>query len=508
LAGGAAGALLSTRDGLAGPPADKPNILLIHADQHRIECLGAYGNREIKTPHIDRLAAGGVRYDNSFCCYPVCTPSRYALLTGLYVHQHRGWTNHCTPAPGAEGLPAILKRAGYRAKAVGKMHFTPTYLDLGFEELELAEQNGPGRWDDDYHRYLRRLGLVDRNDLEDQLREYRKQARPEYWKTFGALVSNLPEEHHSTTWIAERAVKTLERWGPSGNLLMVGFIKPHHPFDPPKPWDEMYNPKGLSLLPGWTPQCFPHDLAMSRGYFPHARLTEPALRRVMAFYYATISQIDHHVGRMIQILKRKNLYDNTMIVYTADHGDYMGYHHLLLKGNYMYDPLAKVPLIIKYPGNPRKGTISQALVNNIDVAPTILRRAGCKPGKGMRGLDLFEDTAGHKLIFAHAARGRRAMARSRTRKLLLPHSRKAPLFFDLENDPLEMKNLHDKPAYQKQIQELKEAIASWQGPGKLPGTYLDERAPRIKQPNVPPLDDGHRREMMAYCRGAMKALSR
>jgi len=101
-------------------------------------------------------------------------------------------------------FPRILRTAGYRTKAVGKMHFTPTYLDVGFDELLLAEQDGPGRWDDDYHRYLMQQGLVDRNDLEDQLvNEYRKSARKEYWDTFGALVSNLPEEHHSTTWIHE-----------------------------------------------------------------------------------------------------------------------------------------------------------------------------------------------------------------------------------------------------------------------------------------------------------------
>jgi arylsulfatase A-like enzyme len=169
-----------------------PNILIIHVDEHRIDCLGAYGNADIKTPHIDRLAADGVRYDNSFCPFPVCTPSRYSFLCGQYVHEHRGWTNRDTLAPDIETFPKILRAAGYRTKAVGKMHFAPTYLDVGFSELVLAEQDGPGRWDDDYHRYLMRHGLVDRNDLEDQLvREYRGYAPKEYWDTCGALVSNL-----------------------------------------------------------------------------------------------------------------------------------------------------------------------------------------------------------------------------------------------------------------------------------------------------------------------------
>jgi len=225
--------------------AAKPNVLVIHTDQHRIECLGASGNTDIRTPHIDALANDGVRYDNSFCPFPVCTPSRYSLLSGRYVHEHRGWTNHSTLRPGTPTFPSILKDAGYKTKAVGKMHFTPTYLDLGFDEMELSEQNGPGRWDDDYHRYLRDLGLVDYNDLEDQENPWRKSARRIYWETFGALASNLPDKHHSTTWTGDRAVETLEQWSPSGNLLMAGFIKPHHPFDPPPEWAERYNPDDL-----------------------------------------------------------------------------------------------------------------------------------------------------------------------------------------------------------------------------------------------------------------------
>ncbi|MCK5861165.1 MAG: sulfatase-like hydrolase/transferase, partial [Candidatus Hydrogenedentes bacterium] len=209
------------------------NILLIHADQHRMECLGAYGNPDIRTPHIDGLAKEGIRYENSFCPYPVCTPSRYSLLSGQYVHDHCGWTNHCTLSPEIATFPKILRDAGYTTRAIGKMHFTPTYLDVGFDTMTLAEQDGPGRWDDDYHRELMAAGLVDVNDLEDQVREYRRHARPEYWETFGALPSNLPEKWHTTSWVGTHAAAALENWNGNGNLLMTGFVKPHHPFEPP-----------------------------------------------------------------------------------------------------------------------------------------------------------------------------------------------------------------------------------------------------------------------------------
>ena len=139
----------------------KPNILIIMADQHRADCLGAYGNPDIQTPHIDSLATDGARYPNSFCPFPVCTPSRYSFLSGLYVGQHLGGSNHCTLPAGLPTFPRVLRENGYRTKAVGKMHFTPTYLDVGFEEMWLAEQNGPGRYDDDYHRWLMAEGLSD-----------------------------------------------------------------------------------------------------------------------------------------------------------------------------------------------------------------------------------------------------------------------------------------------------------------------------------------------------------
>jgi len=481
----------------------RPHVLVIHTDQHRMECVGAYGNREIKTPFLDSLAADGVRFRNSFCAFPVCTPSRYSLLSGQPVHAHAGWNNRSTLRPQTPTFASVLRQAGYATKAVGKMHFTPTYLDVGFDELELAEQDGPGRWDDDYHRYLRKLGLVDVNDLEDQRAEYRKEARAEYWSTFGALPSNLEEKHHSTTWIGDRAVETLERWkNGSPALLMVGFIKPHHPFDPPEPWMRMYDPAKLALLPGWTPQNLACDLALNKGYFPHTDLTEASVRRCMAFYYASISQIDHQIGRMLRVLKSKGLYRDTLIVFTSDHGEYMGFHHLLLKGNHMYDPLAKVPLILKYPGSHAAGTVSDVLVNTIDVAPTILKVAGLKPASVMKGLDLSDSVSRRDVVFCETRS--HVMARTATRKLIYDVNNPGrSLFYNLESDPLEMKNLYSDAACQDEIAALIRAIQSWR-PAKLPDTYVDASAPLIRRPNVPPNTQAHHDEIAEWYAAQMK----
>jgi arylsulfatase A-like enzyme len=484
----------------------RPNILLVHADQHRWDCLGAYGNPDVRTPHLDKLASEGVRFEHSYCPYPVCTPSRYSLLSGLYVNEHRGWSNRCTLAPGTETFPRILRKAGYSTAAVGKMHFTPTYLDVGFDRMFLAEQDGDGRWDDDYHRYLMDRGLVDRIDLEDQRREFRKHAPREYWSTLGALVSDLPDEHHSTTWVGDRALEVLESWKPgTPGLLMVGFIKPHHPFDPPAPWYKMYDPRALTLLPGWTETRPERDRRRARGYFPNDRMTEAQLRRAMACYYATISHIDHHVGRLLDLLRRKGLYDNTIVLYTSDHGDYLGFHHMLLKGNHMYDPLVRVPLIIKWADGKGAGTVSNRLVNNVDVAPTMCRAAGCQPGPRMYGQDLRTDGPGHEYIFCEVGRDH-VMVRTRTRKLLRQAPKDGDLLFDLQTDPLEMTDVSGVPAYVEDLAALRSAAEAWRPRIADNKPYLDPKAPQIDQPNVPPRDLSHRKAIIDYTTKRVAAL--
>jgi arylsulfatase A-like enzyme len=490
-----------------GNAVSRPNVLFIVVDQLRMECLGAYGNPDIKTPNIDRLASDGVRFENSFCPYPVCTPSRYSFLSGQYVHDHRGWDNHCTLASGIETFPRILRRAGYETASVGKMHFTPTYLDVGFDRMTVSEQDGPGRWDDDYHRYLMKNDLVDRIDIVDQRREYREHAPQEYWDTCGALVSDLPEEHHSTTWIGDRAVEALESWKEPGNhLLMASFIKPHHPFDPPAPWHEMYDPAKLESLPGWTEKCFDYDLRYSRGYFPHDQWTIQTLRRVMAYYYATISQIDHHVGRMLEFLDRQGLYDNTLIVFTADHGDYMGHRHLLLKGGLMYDSLQKVPLIIKWPGERGLNSVSKSLVSNVDLAPSICRATGCEPAESMCGEDLRTGKTDRTLVFAESQKGNQLMARSLKRKLILSDApgKELQLFFDLEKDPSELKNVYGSEQYADEISEMAKVLTRWGAEGNRE-TYLNQDEKQIDQPNVPPLDLSHRDEIIEYCKRKVAA---
>lgn len=484
------------------PSPKRPNILVIHADEHRYDCIGAYGNREIRTPNIDGLAADGILYRNSFCSYPVCTPSRYSLLTGLYVRQHIGWSNHCTLPSGLKTFPRILKKAGYRTQAVGKMHFTPTYLDVGFDTMLLAEQNGVGRYEDDYHRYLRERGLVDRTDLEDQEKEYRDRAAPEYWESFGAVPSGLAEKDYSTTWIADRAMEALDRWTGGGNLLMVGFIKPHHPFDPPHPWCDLYDPDRLKLLDGWTGECLPADESYHLGYFRNSELTERTMKRIMSYYYASISQIDFQVGRLVKRLKEKGLYDHTAVFYTSDHGDYMGYHHMILKSNHMYDPLVRVPLIVKYPKGLQAGRAACSLVSNVDIAATILEMAGLEPEEDMSPCSLLNGDPVRQAVFAED-RGE-TMVRTRSRKFLYSNAEdRRCMYFDLQKDPYELENLYPDRVDDGEIVEMKKRLLEWSfREAKIP-LHCDETADCVAGADGPGPDRGKWKESAEYFKEKM-----
>ncbi len=460
------------------------------ADQHRWDCIGFNGNKQIKTPHLDALAADGVNYPHTICPFPVCTPSRYSLVSGQYVHQHGGYTNHCTLDPSIATYPRLLRQHGYKTKAVGKMHFTPTYLDVGFEEMELCEQDGDGRYADDYHRALVREGVVDAIDLYDQRSEYRKRAPQEYWDTYGAMTSDLPEEWHSTTWVGDRAVSTLRKWNSQSNLLIASFVKPHHPFDPPAPWSEMYDPYQLELLPGWTESVPDYD--PQHAYFDNTSLTEASMRMIMSKYYGAVSHIDHQVGRMVEALRQLNLYDDTMILYLSDHGEYLGFHHMILKHGHPYDPLLRVPLLIKYPGNRHPGYTSDTLANLVDIAPTILQQASVQPAETMVGLNLMDEHEQREYSFSENLPSGFYTARTHTHKLIWDRDPAKSQFFDLLADPTELDNLIDDPASQPLIREFRSAISRWMLFDSPSALRIHEHAPVIRQPNVPDSDSVQR----------------
>jgi arylsulfatase len=469
----------------------KPNVLVILADQHRWDCIGANGNPDIKTPNLDKLATEGTSYHNSFTVFPVCTPSRYSLLCGKFVRNHCCWTNHATLRQEFPTFARTMRNNGYSTAAVGKMHFSPTYIDVGFERMKLCEQHGDGRWDDDYHRELRKLDLVDRLDLLDQRDEYFENAPPVYHESCGSEPTNLPEHLYSTEWIAGKALEEIDNWNQDGNLLMVGFVKPHHPFDPPQKWWDMYDPEELSLLPGWTEHPLSVDMDRDQGRFPHPGITPERCRNVMARYYAAISEIDEKVGELVCRLKQKNMLDNTIIIYTSDHGDYMGFHHMILKSNHLYDPLIKVPLIIRYP-EAFKPSVSDRMVSNIDIFPTLVELAGLPEPENLPGISVLNKQEEHELIFSEVDRGYYSLVRSRRYKFIRDRRNNLELLFDLETDPFEEHNVADNPEYADTKKQLAAALDNWEKQLVCKENHLDENAPAITAPNVPENISGHR----------------
>ncbi len=433
------------------------HILYLVADELRADCIGPYGNGQVHTPALDGLAADGQTFENAFCTFPVCTPSRYGMMTGLYAHQHRCLDNRTGIPADLPTLPRILRQAGYRTDAVGKLHCNPPRQDLGFERTLLAEQCGEGRYEDDYHRFLMEKGLADTVDMMDQCEKWRQRAPREYWDSFGNLSPQLPKGADSTSWIGENALHQVEKWGEESRFLMVSFIKPHHPFDAPSPWRERYRPEELELLPGWT-ECVPvWDYERDHGYFDNALLSPDVQKRILASYYASISQIDFWIGQLIETLKEKGLYEDTMILFTADHGDYMGFHHMVLKCNRMYDPVMRIPLLVKDAGSaPVPGCRRKELYNHLDLFADLLRTCEIPLPEGIPGRT--EDGSKRKFVFAQQQVDGKPeyMVRSGRHKLLL--SEREAWLFDLREDPLELENRYDQETYRPVREELLKAL--------------------------------------------------
>ncbi len=467
----------------------RPNVLLITADEMRFDCLSCAGHPVVRTPHLDALAGRGVRFTRAYTPYPVCVPARMSILSGQYAHAHGAMHNGAMIAPGQPTIASLLQQRGYRTAALGKMHFWPTYAQVGFEHMRLAEQNGSGWKVDDYHSdYLAQRGLVDQWDLWDQQQPYRDQAPPEYWQTFGARVSALPEEHYHTTWITDETIAWLRQADDRPFFAWTSFIKPHHPLDPPAPWDRMYDPAAIGPL-GDPADALSKPLMTGggrrdprRAYFDLRQLSQEAFARVAALYYASISHIDHHVGRILDVLRERGVLDQTLVVFTSDHGDYMGDYGLVLKSpSVPYDALAKVPMIMAGPGC-RQGAVSDALVSLVDLLPTFAGRAGGQVPPFVQGRDLTPVLAdppsgaeGWRRAVCSETREVKAVRTDRYKYL---YHRRLGLeeLYDLAADPGELHDLASEGRLAPVIAEMRHHLLDW-----LIETEWDHQPPAGRQ---------------------------
>lgn len=396
----------------------RPNILLFMADQLRFDALGCYGNSEIHTPNIDRLAQRGSVFDNHFIQNPVCMPSRATVFTGRYPKNH-GTRDNGIPLRDSEiTFPEVLRTAGYRTAAIGKMHLTSqfTHKDdehedwpadrYGFDTLHTSGDTKTGA----YLRWLERESPEDYAIVREQGDRKRKEdiasaAAKDLSGPPQVHPSRVSPERHQTAWIADRTIDFIEEEDERPFFAFCSFVDPHHPFDPPAPYDAMYDPQALSApsyVEGELDDKPPHFLMHRTGHgfsnekYDYRRLADEDWRAVKAAYYGMISLIDEHVGRILDTLDKRGLREQTLILFTNDHGELLGDHGLLFKGPFHYDCLIKAPMILSWPGMIPEGARYRQFTEHVDILPTILDYAGAPVPYGAQGMSMAPVLRGDK----------------------------------------------------------------------------------------------------------------
>lgn len=347
--------------------ANTPNILLLMVDQMRADAMGCAGNTEICTPGLDRMATEGMRFTRGYSNVPVCIPARHSTMTGqpCSVHQRPTLTIP-DPEPALPTIPHLLGLAGYRTHAIGKMHWRPVRRHYGFHRMELMEEIPDWRDEDEYLLYLQENGY-------GHVREVHGIRNILYHLP---QVSLIPEEHHGSTWVADRTIDFLEQNAANGNrpfFCFSSWIAPHPPWNPPEPYASMYDPESLSLPETWdrNPETLPPSIRWMTRFADVRNASPEMLRRIKALYYGSVSLIDRGVGRILNTLDRLGLSENTLVVFTSDHGEMLGEQHAFQKA-IPYEPAARVPFLMRMPGRVHQGAVSEQFVSLLDIMPTAL----------------------------------------------------------------------------------------------------------------------------------------
>ncbi|HUG26292.1 sulfatase family protein [Piscinibacter sp.] len=515
------------------PPA---SFILFLTDQHRADYLGCYGHPVVRTPSLDGLAASGVRFERSYVASPVCMPNRASLLTGRMPSVHGVRSNGIPLDHENVTFVELLRAAGYDTVHIGKAHHqnfagekpiwrgarVPDSLRKPPSPLAQAKRRPsgnydvetPSRWNaathspaTDYYGFDTADIVIGHGDLAAGDYTAWAQAKgidpaevagrhhalphvascPQAWRTA------VPEEAYSTTCIAERAVDFLRTRAASGSdrpfFLVVSFPDPHHPFTPPGKYWDMYGANDMPPLQAfssadWAPSRYVSHLIHERaagtakveGHAPFA-VSEQEAREAQALTCGSITMIDHAIGRVLQESAKSSL-GNVVKIFTSDHGDYLGDHRVLLKGPAPYQGLVRVPLIWQDPAveSSMGGRVVESLVSTIDLAPSILERAGLAPYEGMQGESFVPQIGGQ-------AAGRSHVLIEYDHQRILPLTGKVPRvhtlvtqrwrlslwqdlsegeLFDLQQDPFEFRNLWSDPDYLATRAELLDLLARGQ----------------------------------------------
>jgi arylsulfatase A-like enzyme len=495
----------------------RPNILLILADQMRADCLGAV-NPAIRTPALDQIAREGVLFTRAYAPTPVCLPCRASLVSGTYPSSNRATHNHAPLARGSVPfLPEILARAGYYTHIIGKSHLTSCHDPASFESAPNIHnrrffRNWHGPWygferadisighTTELHACGMHYGVWLEERGVDASRFFGRTA----YEAYGAW--DLPEEHHSSRWTADVTIDAIRRAAGEGRpfYIWANFQDPHNPCMVPRPWAGMYSPDDVprfGFKPG-EPECFagkppfyteilgqpgpyrarPSDPGLKgAGNVSRLDWTAREVRENAACYYGMVSLMDAHVGRVMAALDEMGLRDDTLVVFSADHGDMLGDHGLWWKSLTCYEEMMRVPMIVSRPGTLPRGARSEAIQNLVDLPATFLRAAGLEPPVEYEGADelpswldpsraVREDTVVEERPYDTDFNMRVLV--TPTHKLAFYAHRDYGELYDVEADPDQVRNLWADPA----CRDLRERLVM-----RLLSLEMNRRRPRLTQ---------------------------
>ena len=474
------------------PDTDRPNILLITSDQQHWNTLGCL-NPEVKTPHLDRLAREGTMFTRAYCPNPTCTPTRSSIITGKYPSQHGAYSLGTKLSEREHTVGEDFQQAGYRTALIGKAHFQPLKESGGYTSLEsypvMQDLEFWRRFHGPFYGFEHVELTRNHTDEASVGQHYAlwmeeqgfKEWRDHFQKPTGTRVPqkhrwSLPEKFHNNAFIAERTNSMLEtyRSAKSPFFLWASFFDPHPPYLIPEPWDTMYDPDTVtvpSLVNGEHARNPPH-FQMTQTQRPdfsawnepggnamhgfHSHLHDRTeMARNIAVYYGMISCLDKYVGSILQALDAKGMSDNTVVVFTSDHGHFFGQHGLMAKGAFHYEDMIKVPFIVRWPGHVPAQQRSDAMQSLVDLAPSFLGMAGICPPSTMSGVDQSSVWLGKKEAQRdHIIVENRHQPTTIHCKTYVNHRYKLTVYwqrdygelFDLEADPNELNNLWAEPS--------------------------------------------------------------
>lgn len=433
----------------------KTNILMIMCDQLRYEALT---NDLVITPNLDKLRERGVNFTNAYSQTPVCIPARHSLISGQHAFEIGLNENSHTIKEIRHPLPKLVRDAGYYTCAIGKMHFVPTREHFGFDHLFLAEEIPSHREDDEYLKFLRDNGygdVIEPNGVRSE-------------QYYVPQLNKLPKEYQVTAWVANRTVDALRKNKNRPFFIFSSFVKPHPPFAPAKSYVDLYDIDKMPM-PTEVDKIIDEMSLVQNGYKVDGidKLSDEDKRKIKAYYYASVSQVDDYLGRIFDTLEEEDLLDKTMVIFTADHGEMLGDHNGYGKRTY-YEESCKIPFVLSYPSVFKERIDLDNLVILPDLYATILKLAGNEVSQETCGLDLTalcKDGEGYTRdrIYGQYGYNRqfKAMIRWDKYKYVYMANGAKEFLFDLDIDPLEKNPIESSNLFPSLKEELKDFFKSY-----------------------------------------------